>query len=528
MRHLLTILTTLLLTLSASAQVKGHEYFCWQGTLGKDIRCEVRMEHDNDQLALGEIIYFRKNGKVSSIPLYGTIKQTGKGLNVTLYEYLPSGKNTGVLNLTISNGDIPYAAWNSPDNTTRLNFNIKETKEFPYAEVQTYFHPLKDNEAADGVYISTNRFPATTTAFSRLELNRINDNTYALNFAIPENDFSRLLTFNKVSHNRLNLQKDMGVKTNIEVRLFEDFTFVYIISDPENSFRQAGELSNFYMLKPDEKVINWPLYYDEGYQNLSAARLADGKVSIYNNPDLVVAIGALQQDDIMAAKGWVDLRGIKSGIKDILIGDIGQDTNPVLAILNEDGTVQILTLMISAPKGWHTVSEPLHNLKDIVKLSFSKPENKEFIDYSTIWAMDKEGKYHEISVCPTCQIGSDWEIEDPTKDNHYNSWICLTPEWRIDYHHETMDGKGNSEIENFYGSFWNTDDEMENYEYHFTSKNKSVEKFENKDCDIKGTFKIEIQYGDDGYYLNITPISDDQFCVPKGKTGKFKYIHVVG
>ncbi len=527
MKRILIIIFTLLLTLSANAQVKGHAYYCWRGTLGKDIKCEVRMEHDNDQLALGEIIYFRKNGKTSSIPLYGTIKPIAKGLDVTLYEYLPSGKNTGVLNMTIGKTDIPYAVWNSPDNMTKLNFNIKETKDFPYDEVQTYFHPIKAGETGEGVYISTNRFPATTTSFSRLELSHIIDSNYALNFIIPENEFSRLTTAEKVSQNRLNVQKYAGINANIEVRLFENFVFVYVISDPENSFRHAGELSNFYMRMPDEKVINWPMFDGENIQNLTSARLADGKVSIYNNPDLVVSIGALQQDDIMAAKGWVGLDNVKPGVKDILIGDMGQDTNPVLAILNEDGTVQILTLILSAPKGWHTVSEPLHGLKDIVELTSSNPE-KRFMEYATIWAMDKEGKYHEIFFCPISQIGTDWEIEDPAKENHYNSWICLMPEWRIDYHHETMDGKDNSEIENFYGNFWSTDDEMENYEYHFTSKNKSVEKFENKDCDIKGTFKIEIQYGDDGYYLDITPISDDQFCVPKGKTGKFKYIHVVG
>jgi len=483
------------------------------------------MEHDNDQLALGEIIYFRKNGKISSIPLYGTIKPTGKGLDVTLYEYLPSGKNTGVLSLTISKGDIPYAAWNSPDNTTRLNFNIKETKEFPYDEVQTYFHPLKDDEAADGVYISTNRFPETTTVFSRLELNRSQEHSYVINFVIPENEFSRLLPARKASHNRLFVQADNGIKSKIEVRLFKEFVFVYIIADPENSFRQAGELSNFYMRKPNEKVINWPFYIDDRYEAITAARLVDGKISIYNNPDFVVGYGILTQEDIMAKKGWSDLLGVRPGVKDIFIGDIGQDINPVLAILNEDGTVQILTLTLSAPKGLLQVSEPLHGLKDIVKLRFDNPELKGYIDYSTIWGQDKEGKYHEILFCP---ISNDWEIDDPAKENSYNSWISLSPEWRIDYHHEIMDGKGNSEIENFYGSLWNTDETFENYEYHFTTTNKSVEKFENKKCDIKGTFKAELKFGDDSIYLEITPISDDQFCVPKGKTAKFKYIHVVG
>ena len=76
------ILFFVLFSFGAQAQVKGHEYYCWMGSLAKNIDCEIRMEHDNDHLALGEIIYYRKKGNTSSISLYGTIKQTGKGLNV--------------------------------------------------------------------------------------------------------------------------------------------------------------------------------------------------------------------------------------------------------------------------------------------------------------------------------------------------------------------------------------------------------------------------------------------------------------
>ena len=48
------ILFFVLFTFGAQAQVKGHEYYCWMGSLAKNIDCEIRMEHDNDHLALGE------------------------------------------------------------------------------------------------------------------------------------------------------------------------------------------------------------------------------------------------------------------------------------------------------------------------------------------------------------------------------------------------------------------------------------------------------------------------------------------
>ena len=79
------ILFFVLFTFGAQAQVKGHEYYCWRGSLAKNIDCEIRMEHDNDHLALGEIIYYRKKGNTSSISLYGTIKHDSKRTAPVLY-----------------------------------------------------------------------------------------------------------------------------------------------------------------------------------------------------------------------------------------------------------------------------------------------------------------------------------------------------------------------------------------------------------------------------------------------------------
>ena len=73
---------------------------------------------------------------------------------------------------------------------------------------------------------------------------------------------------------------------------------------------KIGPISNFYFRKPDEKIINWPAFNGEHFENITAARLVDGVVSIYNNPELVVSSSYLQGDDIMASKGWVNLEKI--------------------------------------------------------------------------------------------------------------------------------------------------------------------------------------------------------------------------
>ena len=528
MKQLITLVISLLFTSGATAQVKGHEYYCWTGSLAKDINCEIRMEHDNDQLALGEIIYFRKNGKTSSISLYGTINQTGKGLNVELFEYLPSGKNTGIISITMSNGEPQFFTWSSPDNKTRYNFNIKEKRDFPFDEVQTYFQPLKEGETADGIYVSTNRFDASTRALTRLEINPTGMVYYAINFVNPDTEDFFLTTATRTSSSRLYVSPSNDMRqTTMEVRLFRNFVYTYVISDPEKELGKVGQISNFYFPTSGEKVINWPAYHDDHFENITAARLKDGEVSIFNNPAIVVGGAYLQSDDIMASKGWVKLEKVTPGVKDIFVGDIGQDTNPVLGILNEDGTVQILTLINSAPKGITWVSNPLPDQKDIVKFAFTDPNAGEEIDYCTFYGIDKAGNYHEIHYCP---LDGDWEMRNVVREDGtpVGAWISISPEWKIDFHNDVNSDNGGY-IHNYYGTVWHADENFETFEYNFKEQNDSRDNFRQMECDVKGTFSVEMEYDpEEGLYLKITPLTGLNFEVPKGQSGNFKRIHVVG
>ena len=525
MKHLLSLFAlAAFLIPEAGAQVAGHEYYCWTGTLGNDISCDVRIEYDGDQLALGEIIYNRKKAEPSSIALYGTVRQTGKGLNFELFEFLPSGKNTGQLSLTLTDGQPEFFAWSSPDQKSRYNFNVKAQQAFPFDEVQTYFQPLRNGDVADGVYTSTGRFDASTPSFSRLELSRSSDNAYTACFVNTDTDDAFLLYSNLASPSRLFLSA-LENESKIEMRLFRNFAYVYVIADPEKNLEANGRLNNFYFLQPGEKVINW-ITYDEGRSaRLTAARLINGKVSIYNNPKQVVSYGMLQEDDIMAVQGWVDLTNVKPGVKDIIVGDIGQDTNPVLGILNQDGTVQILTLTNSAPKGVTSPSEPLPDQKDIVRFAFTKPDEDEEMDYCTFYGVDRNGQYHEIHIC---HIDGDWEMQtfDSKGVHSGRAWLSISPEWQFYYNQEI--GFNNSTLINHYGKLWYEGDDYDHFSYQFNKKNNSHENFTDRECDVKGTFKAEFMYEDETYYLLVTPIKGLQFEIPEKSTGKFKKVHVVG
>ena len=313
----------------------------------------------------------------------------------------------------------------------------------------------------------------------------------------------------------------------MEVRLFRNFVYTYVISDPEKELGKVGQISNFYFPTSGEKVINWPAYHDDHFENITAARLKDGEVSIFNNPAIVVGGAYLQSDDIMASKGWVKLEKVTPGVKDIFVGDIGQDTNPVLGILNEDGTVQILTLINSAPKGITWVSNPLPDQKDIVKFAFTDPNAGEEIDYCTFYGIDKAGNYHEIHYCP---LDGDWEMRNVVREDGtpVGAWISISPEWKIDFHNDVNSDNGGY-IHNYYGTVWHADENFETFEYNFKEQNDSRDNFRQMECDVKGTFSVEMEYDpEEGLYLKITPLTGLNFEVPKGQSGNFKRIHVVG
>ena len=109
------------------------------------------------------------------------------------------------------------------------------------------------------------------------------------------------------------------------------------------------------------------------------------------------------------------------------------------------------------------------------------------------------------------------------------SWICISPEWKIDFHNDVNSDNGGY-IHNYYGTIWPADENFETFEYHFTEQNDNRDKFEQMECDIKGTFKVEMGYDPDEevLFLMITPLTGLNFEVPKGQSGKFKKIHVVG
>lgn len=107
--------------------------------------------------------------------------------------------------------------------------------------------------------------------------------------------------------------------------------------------------------------------------------------------------------------GWPErtqfVEGLTGRCVGLFVGDIGQDTNPFLCMLMDDGGVELLSYKSLGHEAYggtlcFTSSGRLPGLKDITRFREGPVMNEYgFADYGTIFAIDREGHEHEIEPC---------------------------------------------------------------------------------------------------------------------------------
>ncbi len=107
--------------------------------------------------------------------------------------------------------------------------------------------------------------------------------------------------------------------------------------------------------------------------------------------------------------GWPErtqfVEGLTGRCVGLFVGDIGQDTNPFLCMLMDDGGVELLSYHSLGHEAYgrtlcFTSSGRLPGLKDITRFREGPVMNEYgFADYGTIFAIDREGHEHEIEPC---------------------------------------------------------------------------------------------------------------------------------
>ncbi len=140
-----------LISLSANA---ANKHYALRGTLGENIDFRLDLEEDAYHgIVIGQTTYFRKNGKISKINVYGNSEEETidgrKYRSFRLCEFLGT-KICGNFHFMINaDGNIDSGCWTLGDKTYGMNDGMVELLDLD--GYQTFFKPV-DIENAGGVY----------------------------------------------------------------------------------------------------------------------------------------------------------------------------------------------------------------------------------------------------------------------------------------------------------------------------------------------------------------------------------------
>ena len=115
----------------------------------------------------------------------------------------------------------------------------------------------------------------------------------------------------------------------------------------------------------------------------------------------------------------------------LFVGDIGQNTCPFLCMLMDDGGVEILSYQSLGHEDYgntlcFTSSGRLPGLKDIVGFC-SGTVGDEFASYVTIFAIDREGRKHEIEPC----VYPGQALYHYYENDEYR--LLIYPDWTLEF-----------------------------------------------------------------------------------------------
>ena len=156
--------------------------------------------------------------------------------------------------------------------------------------------------------------------------------------------------------------------------------------------------------------------------------LRDGVVSIGIDKSRVMALGVIDESEyrIDRQSQKVTTTGTP---KSVFIGDIGQDTNPIVGIITDDGHLEILSVYSAISTGNFITSGPLYGFSDIVKLKSGAVVNEYGAGYGTIFAVNDKGEEKEIPLWDFC--GDLYHFDGNDDGSISLTFLKMSQDWRI-------------------------------------------------------------------------------------------------
>lgn len=519
--RLLIFCLTLLSILPLQAQVVGHSYYCWSGTLESSekkateapVPLELLLEYnDSTQLAMGEIRY-QRDERVVPIRLYGKATAKNKGLRFTLYEVLPSSSCAGMITLQLVDGQCTECYWepiyyhsvfeinwetNKPKKKT---VKIGQTKDFPHQEVASFFQPI-EKKTFEGVYTLNNTGGESENDFNKVEISSISDSIYIANFSTTDfsvND-SFFFVMHKINDQMLEFESKKE-KIHVQAYFYDDCVYFRTIADSKHKLVCA---KTNYLRQDNQQAINYPFVSPKVksiYEFISVSREGD-RIKVSCNPMPLIVKGELGQKenytDIDQFKSVETLTNVRPGVKQIFMSDIGEFMHPILAILNQDSTLQVYSPIDGYIDRYTNVSEPIVGLSDIVGFAYENPnltvEQKQSSDYYTFYAVDAKGQYHEVPINRFAQkLNFTTNGENGSTRQHT---IDMTYDWAIHYKLEVeKDETFEDYTTEYYGHCWADPDDPAIINYEFDQMLDTRDPGQLvilKPCRVKGKFNVKL------------------------------------
>ena len=163
--------------------------------------------------------------------------------------------------------------------------------------------------------------------------------------------------------------------------------FLFAACGNEPTTEDATELSqDYFTMSEDQPAI--------------MGEIKDGGLWLTFDKDQILPVGVVDEDSYRLPEGPIQVEGLKGAPKNFIIADIGQDYNPILCVLTEEGKVQMLSLWNTVATGDLEANEiPMDNIVGFTDGPGGPWEDEDgtvFYDYVTIYGLDEEGKEYEV------------------------------------------------------------------------------------------------------------------------------------
>lgn len=136
MKHIISIaliLTALLFSLDASALTINGRY-AWKGKLGSNISFKLEVEENINGLVVGETTYYRRNGSIRKLPVYGECISEQNGSKTLILDEYDGTKVCGSFYIEQKGAKLISGSWNLNDkqlvmsNMVATTFSLAEGK----------------------------------------------------------------------------------------------------------------------------------------------------------------------------------------------------------------------------------------------------------------------------------------------------------------------------------------------------------------------------------------------------------------